>query len=295
MPEQFNDLFENTEVREPYIEPDEFDKEAYAEYKQQERQELFDTAEAKLQEVTSDPAALNKYLSMQGRLGYSTLTTTLLIMARKPNATHIRDFEGWRQAGRSPRSNTGIKVFEANGEYRREDGTMAASYAVRRVFDVSDTYGKRLSQRQQPHMRALLKALTTDTSVPVKLSDTVEAHEGAVYSPDDNMIYVARNTDGQSLFRCIAWELSKVNPQFDDKSFDDFAAVCSAQILCARYGVPMTGFSGIPKEIQELSAEDKRGLMTAARQTACDTMERVDGNLMAERMKQRTEQDRGAR
>ncbi len=294
--EQFNDLFETNMASEPEAAPEQaFDKEAYAEFKQQERQELFDTAEAKLREITTDPAALNKYLALQGRLGYSTLTTTLLVMDRKPNATQIRDYDGWQQMGRTPRKNTGIKIFEAHGEYRRSDGAMATNYDVKRVFDVSDTYGRAVYRRKQPHVRELLKALTTNMPVPIKLSGTMDEHKIAEYSPNDNVIYVARNVDGQALFRSIALEIGRAMQPGETQNRDSFIAGYSAQILCARYQIPTNELTDIPPEVTDMSADDKREFMSSVRRTAVDTMERIDGNLQAERVKQRTEQDRGAR
>jgi hypothetical protein len=32
-------------------------------------------------------------------------------------------------------------VLEANGEYERPDGTMGVNFDVKRVFDISQTYG----------------------------------------------------------------------------------------------------------------------------------------------------------
>ncbi len=118
----------------------------------------------------------------------------------------------------------------------------------------------------------------------------------AEYSPDDHVIYVARNVDGQALFGGIASELGKAalnrEPEYDH---DGFTALCASQILCARYQIPMTELSDIPNEIKENDVDRKREIMSVVRLTAVDTMERIDNNLQAERIRQRAEQDRGAR
>ena len=64
----------------------------------------------------------------------------LLILAQKPDATQLKDFDGWKDAGASiKRQQKGISILEPGEEYEREDGSIGTSYNVKRVFDISQT------------------------------------------------------------------------------------------------------------------------------------------------------------
>lgn len=80
---------------------------------------------------------------MQSRFSRYTPTNALLILAQMPEATQLKDFAGWKEAGvsvqRKPKS---VKILEPGKEYDREDGTRGTSFEVKRVFDVSQTRGR---------------------------------------------------------------------------------------------------------------------------------------------------------
>lgn len=108
---------------------------------------------------------------------------------------------------------------------------MGTSFDAKRVFDVSQTQGKPLREHEQASIRSKLKALVTDTPVPVKVSDSVSQEIGALYSDKDNTMYVARNMDGEALFAHIACELAHSENTTDDPSRDAFTSSCAAYRL----------------------------------------------------------------
>ena len=67
----------------------EFDKQAWAERKQSERQEAFDRADAAALRANSDPAALETYMRVAAQLPHHSATNILLIADRIPNATRV--------------------------------------------------------------------------------------------------------------------------------------------------------------------------------------------------------------
>lgn len=81
----------------------EFDKQAWAERKQSERQEAFDRADAAALRANSDPAALETYMRVAAQLPHHSATNILLIADRMPNATRVGTAEHWRRQGASVR------------------------------------------------------------------------------------------------------------------------------------------------------------------------------------------------
>jgi hypothetical protein len=284
--ENYDSLFEgqNSVQNEP------FDKEAWAEQKKQERQQLFETMEEMADKTLSDIGSLEAYLNMQSRLGRMSVGNTLLILSQKPDASYVTDFDGWQEKGRAvTRGQKALLILEAGREYAREDGTMGMGYNARRVFDVSQTYGKELRERLPVPIKSLLRALATDTPVPIKSSEEVSQLVGVAYSTQDKTIYFTPGLGGNMLFALISRELAKAEYTQGDPQFSTFTSACAAYILCQRYGIDMQNCGPVPENIAGLSAQDKRGILGKIREAACGISERIDKNLMAERAQQRSE------
>lgn len=279
--ENYDNLFE----QQPEQKEQPFDREAWAEQKREQRQELYDLIDEMSEKTLADPSVLSDYLNMQARLGKTSVANTLLVVAQKPDATFIANYDDWQKRGRSvKRGEKGTMVLEANGEYERPDGTMGVNFDVKRVFDISQTYGKPVRERPNPPIKTALKAITTNVPVPVKLSESVSQSVGAMYSEKDNTVYVARGVEGNELFFALSRELARAH-----SGQETFICDCAANIACLRYGVPAKYCDRIPDEIASLESRDKRSALNIVREAACEITERVDRNLFAERQQSRNE------
>jgi len=279
--ENYDNLFE----QQPEQMEQPFDREAWAEQKREQRQELYDLIDEISEKTLADPSALSDYLNMQARLGKTSVANTLLVVAQKPDATFIANYDDWQKRGRSvKRGEKGTMVLEANGEYERPDGTMGVNFDVKRVFDISQTYGKPARERTNPPIKTALKAITTNVPVPVKLSESVSQSVGAMYSEKDNTVYVARGVEGNELFFALSRELARAH-----SGQETFICDCAANIACLRYGVPAKYCDRIPDEIASLESREKRSALNIVREAACEITERVDRNLFAERQQSRNE------
>ena len=279
--ENYDNLFE----QQPEQTEQPFDREAWAQQKREQRQELYNLIEEMSEKTLTDPSALSDYLNMQARLGKASVANTLLMIAQKPNATFISGFDDWQKRGRSvKRGEKAALVLEANGEYERSDGTMGVNFDVKRVFDISQTYGKPIRERTAPPIKTALKAITTNVPVPVKLSEGISQSVGAMYSEKDNTVYVARGVEGNELFFALSRELARAH-----SGADTFVCDCAANVACLRYGVPAKYCDRIPDEIAALESREKRSALNIVRDAACEIAERVDRNLFAERQQSRND------
>ena len=108
----FDDIFSG-QGEKPRWNDQPFDKEAWAAKKQEERKELYALADSTATEVSKDGDKFRQYLDVQSRFSRYTPTNALLILAQMPEATQLKDFDGWKEAGvsvqRKPRS---VKILE---------------------------------------------------------------------------------------------------------------------------------------------------------------------------------------
>lgn len=268
-----------------------FDKEAWAEKKQAERKAVYELADSTALSVAGNGNRFRDYLDVQSRFDRYSVTNALLILAQMPQATQIKDYNGWKDAGvyvkKHPQS---ISILEPGNEYQREDGSWATSYNVKRVYDVSQTNSR---TRAQPNValddRLLLKALISRPPVPMQTVDELPNHMGAYYDHSQQIIFVRRGMAAQDIFRSVSKELAHaeiagMNPNYSRDSAA-FAAYSVSYMLCKEHGVDVSNydFSRLPEHFRSGDAQSIRGSLTEIRDAA--------GNISA-RMSRALEQNR---
>jgi hypothetical protein len=135
-------------------------------------------------------------------------------------------------------------------------------------------------------LKSKLKALTTDTPVKIKLSDTVS--EAALYVKSDNTIYVSKGLDGETLFSNIAYELIRAQNATGNPEVDVFVSDCAVNIVCRRFGIAPHSV-GIPECIADMDLQEQRSVLNTVHRNANEIVERVDVNLNLERHQQRNQ------
>ena len=140
----FDDLFRQ-ENEQPVPRNDlPFDKEAWKQQKQEQREMVYAMIDDTAQTVARDGAAFQKYLDVQSRFDRYSVANALLILAQKPDATRIADFDTWKEQGAYIRKKeTGFYILEPGEEYRRDDGSVGISYNLKKMFDISPTGNSR--------------------------------------------------------------------------------------------------------------------------------------------------------
>jgi len=259
-----------------------FDKEEWAERKQAERQAVYALADTAA-EAVRDGGKFQEYLDVQARFDRYSATNVLLILAQKPGATQIKDYDGWREAGASiRRREKGISILEPGREYERDNGSIGVTYNVKKVFDISQTTAK---IRKEPAVsvdeRLLIKALIHRPPVPIRMEDTLAGSRGAAYDYGERIIFVRRGLEAADLFRCVSLALAhaEIASQREDYSYEeaDFAACGVSYLLCKKYGIDTGGcqFAELPAELRESDAREIREALNEIR----DVADRISGRM----------------
>ena len=197
----------------------EFDKQAWAERKQSERQEAFDRADAAALRANSDPAALETYMRVAAQLPHHSATNILLIADRIPNATRVGTAEHWRRQGASVRrGQKAIPIIEPVKEYVRDDGSIGVLYDVRKVFDVSQTTARPcLPRRVDPH--AALAALVARSPTRIEPVDDLGGVP-AEYDHASGAIRVQRGLDEPQLLSALIVEAAHASMALGLDAYD---------------------------------------------------------------------------
>lgn len=250
------------------------DKQAWAEKKQAERQQVYDLIDSTALDMAQNPEIFKIGLDVMARFDRYSVGNVLLITGQNPDATKLADFDTWKQSRAYVRKGEDhIKLLEPGEEFQREDGSMGVNYNVKRVFDISQTSAKSRPANVQHDMRLLLKAMLNNAPCPVEISENVPDGVGAIYNADERKVLVRQGMDGPDIFRCLAQELSHAHMDKDDtynRSSHAFTAYCAAYTLCSRYGVETKNFSfkTVPETIGAMDAQTVRSELGKVRDCA---------------------------
>lgn len=273
----FDDLFDASAAKNNRNDQP-FDKGAWAEKKQAQRQQVYDLADSTASVVAADGGRFRDYLEVQSRFDRYTATNALLILAQMPQATQLRDFESWRSTGafiKRQEMSHGISILEPGDEYQREDGSIGTYYNVKKVYDVSQTNTR---MKVQPTVsmdeRLLLKALIHRPPVPMQTVDELPNNMGALYDHDQQVIFVRRGMTADDIFRSVSKELAhaQIAGARSEYRREDaaFAAYSVSYLLCKKYGIDVSGydFSRLPEDFREADPQSIRAALSEMRDTA---------------------------
>ena len=299
MNNNYDDIFNSPESRDN-LNDQPFDKDAWAEKKQAERQAVYDLADSTAAEVCADSEKFRAYLDMQTHFDRYSVTNTLLILAQMPAATQVKDFDGWKDAGASiKRQQKGISILEPGSEYEREDGTIGTSYNVKKVFDISQTTAR---AKVQPTVnvddRLLLKALIHRPPVPMQTVDDLPGGTGAFYDHEQQVIFVRRGMDAPDIFRSVSMELAHAEIAAAKDGYTRegaaFSAYCASYMLCQKNGVDVHGydFTGLPDNLRDSDPQTQRAALSEIRDTAANISARMSRVLEQSKAPRAKEQER---
>jgi len=296
----FDDLFRQ-ESEQPAPRNDRpFDKEAWKQQKQEQREMVYAMIDDTAQTVAQDGAAFQKYLDVQSRFDRYSVANALLILAQKPDATRIADFDTWKEQGAYIRKKEiGFYILELGEEYQRDDGTVGISYNPKKMFDISQTGNSRKRETPTyPDDRTRIKALMDHAPVPIRISDALPEGTNALYRPEAREIQIRRGMDAGNIFRSLSQELAHAEMDKGDGSYNRsdhaFHAYCVSYILCRQYGVDTNGyrFDRAPQMLEGMEPQEIRAELSVIRETAVDISGRMNRMLSQQRQQKQQEPER---
>jgi len=263
-----------------------FSKEEYAAKKRAERDGLFVLSNDTASDVANDGDKFREYMDVQGRFDRYSAVNTLLILAQKPEATRVGDFENWKKKNASVKTGeTGISILEPH-EYPKEDGSLGVGYNVKKVFDISQVHTQRMKADPVPptyNNRQLLAALVHNPPVTITPVEVLAGGAGAQTDPGTGEIKVRKGMEFADAFRSVAKELaaSQLTPSQEARFDTEFASYCVSYLLCKKHGVDTKtfDFKDAPNELKHLETKEIKAIFQAIRDTFADISGKMNKQL----------------
>lgn len=294
----YDDLFRQEQTSPESGRP--FDKEAWARKKQEQRETVYTLIDETAKAVAVDGTKFRSYLDVQSRFNRYSVSNALLILAQRPNATAIKDFDAWKEQGAYIRKReSGFYILEPGEEYRREDGTTGISYNPKKMFDAAQTGNSRRRETTvYPDDRIRIKALMEHAPIPIRISETLPEGVNAMYQPEAREIQIRRGMDAGDIFRTLSQELSHAEMDKGDGSYSrseySFHAYCASYMLCRQYGVDTGGyrFDRAPQMLEGMDPQEVRAELSVIKEAAGEISGRMNRMLNQQRQQKRQEPER---
>lgn len=263
---------------------------------ERKRKELYGLLDKVTDEVKNDPESFEKYLSTMARLNRYSVANTLLIYKQMPNATQLKSYKEWESAGVSVRK--GVKHISIIEPVTRDGKTY---YNPKAVFDVSQTTGKRPpAPSKNTNPKAVTIALLDTAPVEVESVDSFGyTDDVALYNNDTGVLSVKKNVlDSVKLFESIAIEDAfaelSVRSELYDRREMTFDAMCIANMLCKRFGVPSERFTikELPPSWKSMDAKGVRAELDTIRSVTSSICTRVADELNRKQQREQGKEPR---
>ena len=276
-------------------------KEEYAQKKRAEKDAVYQMADESAREIVSDPEKFKSFLDTQSRIDRYSAVNALLIYKQYPQAVQLKDFDDWSKDNvKILKGTKSISILEPV-EYVKRDGTTGISYNVKKVFDISQTNGKRPPAPTVDRDPKQLITTLLDSS-PVNVEATNELpypNMAAFYNNEEQTLYVKRDVgDSVAVAQCVAQELGhaqlSINSDTYSRSDMGFQAVCIGYMLCKKYGIDTQNFAinRIPEKLAAKEPKDIRFELSKMRNAMADILSRVSDELYRKKQARSKEQER---
>ena len=257
-----------------------FDRDSWIKQKQEERAMAYKLMDETADTISKDDSLFKMYLDIQGSFDKYSVGNCLLITSQMPNATQIKDFEGWKEAGTFIKKNAkSITILEPGDQYTRSDGTVSTSYNPKKVFDISQTNMKSKPRNVSMADKTKLTAILNECPVDVKVVDDISGTTRlAEWNKDDNVLYVRKNEDIHSTFVQLAQELARAGLETTGNTeLDNFKSSCVAYMVCKKHNVDVANYElkTIPDSMRNMTPSEIRNELSSMRSTMEDINSRI--------------------
>lgn len=276
-------------------------KEEYAEKKRAEKEAVYQMIDDTARDIVSDPEKFKAFLDTQSKMDRYSAANALLIFNQLPEAAQLKDFDDWgKENVKITKGAKSVSILEPV-EYTRKDGTSGVSYNVKRVFDVSQTTGRKPpapSVNRDP--KELISTMLDSAPVEVASTDDLPyPNMAAFYNNEKQTLYVKRNVgDSVAVAQCVAQELGHAQLSINSDSYSrkdmGFQAVCIGYMLCKKYGVDTQNFAidRIPETLSAKEPKEIRAELSKTRNAMSDIHSRVSEEMYRKKQERSKDYER---
>ena len=222
--------------------PADKEKRTYGDLQREKKQQCYSMIDDACVDVVSNGDRLRAFLDVQSRLERYSLNNNLLIFTQKPEATKLKDFKGWQEAGATIQKGAKSILILEPSPYKDAEGNPRTGYNAKNVFDISDV--ENVPESEQPIKvdytdNQLVAALVNGCPVAIQKTDADLGKNVALYDAKNKVIFYKQVGEFNQLFPDIAKARAHAEMAKGDANYrvgdHEFQAKCAAYIIVKKY------------------------------------------------------------
>ena len=214
-----------------------YNKEEWKKKKQEQLQNAYNMIEEATEELKNNSSFFKSYLDVQSRFDKYTVRNALLLTKQLPNATQLKDYNGWKEAKVNFKTSypKRVVILEPGEAYTNKEGKKVTPIYSKEVIDISETNLKPNSRTYDKKL--ILQSLLHNAPADIKAVDSLEDGKMCNWDKDNNVIYVCRSEDYNLVISSVAKELANINLYENTNNYDQVQAECISYMICKKYGI----------------------------------------------------------
>ena len=260
-----------------------FDKEKWKQKKQDQKEWAYKTQDEMAEKIVADTNKLKQYLKVQSNFPSYSVGNALLVTARYPQATLLKDRDGWKKEKVYLKRNPNEIIILEPQEYQNNDGQIVTTYNPKELYDISQTQAKTI--KPLPYKTEnVLRAVLSVSPVKVVISkNELKNGKSVCLDLDNRQIAIKQNTEANEMIQGLVNEIASIQLQtYKDEPLNNFKNKCVTYMISEKYNLPLDNIdlSDIPNELSKLDAKQiKEEFAPVARcsETIIDGMDRTLG------------------
>lgn len=266
----FDNIIDNSNYRKSYKKSD------WTINKNKERKEVYTLIDNTLLELISSEDNFKKYLNMQSKFDKYSVANVILIYAQMPEATQLKEYNKWKEAGAKNIKSGAINLLEPK-EYTTSTGSVGISYEPKKVFDISKTDLPQQKKENKMDERLVLKSILYNSPIQARTVDSLENGKSAEWNQNDNTLSIVKGLGSPTIFYSITSELARYSfSELPDSSITNFKCNCVSYMICKKLGIDVSSYAiKIPNQLSKMENKVIRAELTSVR----SVMEEINGRI----------------
>ncbi len=269
-----------------------YNKEEWKKKKQEQLQNAYNMIEEATEELKNDSSFFKSYLDVQSRFDKYTVRNALLLTKQLPNATQLKDYNGWKEAKvnfktRYPKR---VVILEPGEAYTNKEGKKVTPIYSKEVIDISETNLKPNSRTYDKKL--ILQSLLHNAPADIKAVDSLEDGKMCNWDKDNNVIYVCRSEDYNLVISSVTKELANINLYENTNNYDQVQAECISYMICKKYGieVPLENIDKLSLRFSNMESKDIKDELSNMKNVFEDINNNI-GQYLDEKLKDTKKKD----
>ena len=231
-------------------------------------------------DIIKSGQSFKNYLNVQSQFDKYSVGNALLILSQRPEAIQLKEYNEWIKIKNAHILKNEECISLLKPKVSKEKSYPNNGYEVYKVFDISQTTLSKAKEEKKDD-RMMLKSFLHNCSVKIKTEDNLQNDKTAMWSQNDELLYIQKGADTKKLFQDLSNELARIELADDGSEIDKFRSKCISYMICKKRGIDVSKytFDDIPESYINMSTKELREELNYTRNLLEKINDRMNYNI----------------